>query len=129
MRFESVTSKSGEERILPLINVVFLLLIFFLLAGRLAATDPFRVEAPRALGGEPIGGHDMVVHIGADGRLAFDGSVLGGAELRTAVAQRVTSGAVRLKADGRVQARRVIAVMEILREAGIERLELLTLPE
>ena len=129
MRFESSTSKAGEERILPLINVVFLLLIFFLLAGRLAATDPFRVEAPRSHDGEPIGGHDMVVHIGADGRLAFDGSVLDEAELRTAVAQRVTSGAVRLKADGRVEARRVIAVMEILREAGIERLELLTLPE
>ena len=51
---------------LPLINVVFLLLIFFLLAGRLAATDPFPVEAPHALSGERIGGHDMVVHVGAD---------------------------------------------------------------
>ena len=129
MRFESATSKSGEERVLPLINVVFILLIFFLLAGRLSAMDPFRVEAPRSLGGEPIGGHDMVVHVGADGRLAFDGSVLDEAELRAAIAQRVTSGTLRIKADGQVEARRVIAVMEILREAGIERLELLTLPE
>ena len=129
MRFDSATSKDREERVLPLINVVFLLLIFFLLAGRLAATDPFRVEAPRSLGGKPIGGHDMVVHVGADGRLAFDGSVLDEAELRTAIAQRVTSKAVRLKADGQVEVRRVIAVMEILRESGVERLELLTLPE
>ena len=129
MRFESVTSKEREERILPLINVVFLLLIFFLLAGQLAATDPFRVEAPRSLGGKPIGGHDLVVHVGADGRLAFDGSILDEAEFRIEVAQRATSRAVRLKADGRVEARRVIAVMEILRESGVERLELLTLPE
>ena len=129
MQFERSTSKAGEERVLPLINVVFLLLIFFLLAGRLAATDPFPVEAPHSLSGERIGGHDMVVHVGADGRLAFDGATLDEAGLRSAVAQRATSGAVRLKADGRVEARRVIAVMEILREAGIERLELLTIPE
>ena len=129
MRFASSPSKSGEERVLPLINVVFLLLIFFLLAGRLAATDPFPVEAPHSLGGERIGGHDLVVHIGADGSLAFNGTVLGEAGLRSAIAHQASYGTVRIKADGRVEARRVIAVMEILREAGVGRLELLTRPE
>ena len=129
MRFASSTSKSGEERVLPLINVVFLLLIFFLLAGRLAATDPFPVEAPVSLGGERIGGHDLVVHVGADGSLAFNGAVLSEAGLRAAIAHRASYATVRIKADGRVEARRVIAVMEILREAGTRRLELLTRPE
>ena len=129
MRFASTPSKSGEERVLPLINVVFLLLIFFLLAGRLAATDPFPVEAPRSLGGERIGGHDLVVHVGADGSLAFNGAVLSEAGLRGTIAHRTSYGTVRIKADGRVEARRVIAVMEILREAGVGRLELLTRPE
>ena len=129
MRFASTPSKPGEERVLPLINVVFLLLIFFLLAGRLAATDPFPVEAPRSLGGERIGGHDLVVHVGADGSLAFNGTVLSEARLRNAIAHRASHGTVRIKADGRVEARRVIAVMEILREAGVGRLELLTRPE
>ena len=129
MRFASSSSKAGEERILPLINVVFLLLIFFLLAGRLAATDPFPVEAPHSLGGERIGGHDLVVHVGADGSLAFNGSVLDEPGLRSAAALQGSYGTVRIKADGRVEARRVIAIMEILRESGVERLELLTHPE
>ena len=129
MRFASSTSKSGEERVLPLINVVFLLLIFFLLAGRLAATDPFPVEAPLSLGGERIGGHDLVIHVGADGSLAFNGAVLSEAGLRSAIAHRASYATVRIKADGRVEARRVIAVMEVLREAGVGRLELLTRPE
>ena len=129
MRFAASTSKPGEERVLPLINVVFLLLIFFLLAGRLATTDPFPIEAPRSLGGERIGGHDLVVHIGADGGLAFNGSVVDESRLRNAIAHRANHATVRIKADGRVEARRVIAVMEVLREAGVERLELLTRPE
>ena len=33
------------------------------------------------------------------------------------------------KADGRAEAVRVVAIMELLREAGVKRLKLLTLPE
>jgi biopolymer transport protein ExbD len=36
--------------------------------------------------------------------------------------------AVRLKADGGVEAVRVVAIMELLRAAGIETLQLLTVP-
>ena len=48
MRFEPPRPRNEDERILPLINVVFLLLIFFMLAGRLSASDPFQVEPPRS---------------------------------------------------------------------------------
>ena len=70
-----------------------------------------------------------MVHVGTDGSLAFNGTILSEAGLRSAIAHRASYGTVRIKADGQVEARRVIAVMEILREAGIERLELLTRPE
>ena len=48
-----LTRKAGGGRaldsdagILPLINVVFLLLIFFMIAGQLAEQAPFEVEPP-----------------------------------------------------------------------------------
>lgn len=129
MRFRKTVPKNREERVLPLINIVFLLLVFFMLAGRLAATDPLQIEAPHSSSEERMRGHDMVVYMDADGRLAFDGSVLDGPALRSAIADRVTSGEVHLKADGEAEATQVIAVMELLRDAGVERLELLTLPK
>ena len=39
-------AQGDDERVLPLINVVFLLLIFFMLAGQFASADPFRIEPP-----------------------------------------------------------------------------------
>lgn len=120
---------SEEERVLPLINVVFLLLIFFMLAGQLAAVDPFRTEPPRSASEGLTQEHEMMVYIGADGRLAFGGTVVNEAELRGAIARNGAAQTVRLKADGRASAVRVIAVMELLRAAGVERLDLLTLPE
>lgn len=132
MRFEPPRPRNDEERILPLINVVFLLLIFFMLAGRLAVSDPFEIAPPRSASEGPAASRDMLVLVDADGRLALDGRIMNDRSLEAAVAERMTDDGdarVRLKADARAQATQVVAVMELLREAGVERLALLTVPE
>ncbi|RMD63105.1 MAG: biopolymer transporter ExbD [Alphaproteobacteria bacterium] len=125
-------TRNEEERILPLINVVFLLLIFFMLAGRLAASDPFEITPPRSASEGPAETKELLVLVGADGQLALDGVVMEEGPLKAAVSDRLVGAGtprVRLKADGRAEATRVVAVMELLREAGVERLRLLTVPE
>ncbi len=131
MRFENPRPRNDEERVLPLINVVFLLLIFFMVAGRLAPSDPFPIEPPPTANGEAAEVRDMLVLVAADGRLALDGEVLAEAALEAAVAGRLAEQAateVRLKADGGAEAVRVVEVMELLRDAGVEGLRLLTVP-
>jgi biopolymer transport protein ExbD len=135
MRFHRPQRKADhEERILPLINVVFLLLIFFMLAGRLTDSGPFRVTppqsteaaAPPASAGEP---RRATLLLAADGRLSLDGVMLEQSVLRAAMAERLVRYpglAVRLKADGAAEAAEVVAVMEILRDAGIARVQLFT---
>lgn len=132
MRFAPPRPHSDEERILPLINVVFLLLIFFMLAGKLAASDPFEI-APPVSGSEAAAGvQDLTVLFGPGGSLALDGTIIAPAALEEAVADRLSANAalrVLLKADGRAEAHQVVAVMESLRAAGVERLTLLTLAD
>jgi len=132
MRFEPPRPRNDDERILPLINVVFLLLIFFMLAGRLSASDPFAIEPPRSTGEGQPERQDVLLLIGADGRLALEGMVLESTTLEAALAARLSAEddpRVRLKADGGAEATEVVAVMEILRAAGVERIDLLTVPE
>jgi len=131
MRWPPPRRRNDEERILPLINVVFLLLIFFMVAGHLAATDPFDIAPPRSSSQGQSSPEAMTVQLGADGQLALDGEPIEEGALRTAVAERRAgdeAAPVRLKADGRAEATSVVAVMERLREAGVEHLELLTVP-
>ena len=131
MRIQPPRTKRDEERILPLINVVFLLLIFFMLAGRLAAPDPFGIAPPASSSGTPAQKQKIVVFAAQDGRIALDGEMIDEAELKAAVAKRMkATGAseLYLRADGRASATRVVAIMETLREAGVERLRLLTVP-
>ncbi len=129
MLFEPPRPHSDEERILPLINVVFLLLIFFMLAGRLAASDPFEIAPPRSASEGPVENRDLMVLVGADGRLALDGAVMEEAALKAAIAERLAGDGearVRVKADGSAEATDVVAVMELLRAAGVRRVSLLT---
>lgn len=131
MRTPPPRPRNDDDRILPLINVVFLLMIFFMLAGRISALDPFQVEPPHSASAGGNEHQETLVLVGADGRLALDGVVMDEAAFAAAMTKWVKAnqgGRVRLKADGRTDATRVVAVMETLRKAGVEKLRLMTLP-
>ena len=131
MRFDPPRPKNDDERILPLINVVFLLLIFFMLTGQLSVIDPIEATPPTSVSEGTLDTRELVIMIGANGNLAFDGERIDRASLEETVAKRLigdTNIQVWLKADSGTDSVQVIAIMEILREAGVERLKLLTLP-
>jgi biopolymer transport protein ExbD len=121
---------SDDERILPLINIVFLLLIFFMVAGQLAASDRFAIEPLRAGSDKAPAGRIMVL-VGTGQRLAVDGEPVSMRALPERLSTDREGGddlRIRVKADGRVPALRVIAIIEQLRAAGAEEIDLLTVP-
>lgn len=130
MRFPEPERREQGENVIPLINIVFLLLIFFMLAGSLAATDPFDVEPPETRDGlEAEQPEEGVVLLAADGRLALDGEELDEAALALRLREwndADRTSPVKLKADADVPAERLLDLMDLFRDAGLERLILLT---
>jgi biopolymer transport protein ExbD len=123
----------AEAGILPLINVVFLLLIFFMLAGRLTEAAPFNVTPPVSdQAGAAARPHaddlrEAAVLVAADGRLALNGQPMEAPALKAAVTAQLAVRPdlpVSLKADGAAEAAEVVSVMEVLRDAGVRRLQL-----
>ncbi|MCA8906580.1 MAG: biopolymer transporter ExbD [Rhodospirillaceae bacterium] len=132
MRFQARRPNRSEENILPLTNIVFLLLIFFMLAGRLSAADPFRIDLPVSASQAEASERTIVVAVAADGRLALDGAEVSGPALEAALAERLDAdpaARVQLRADSRAEALALVALTERLRAAGVERLLLITVPE
>ena len=132
MRLQRDRRKTDEQSILPLTNIVFLLLIFFMLAGRLSASDPFGVEPPRSASDAAPGVPQSIVWVGADGRLALDGTVMDDDAIGVALADRLSDdpeARIEIRADGRVEAVRIVTVIERLRDVGVEQLRLLTVPD
>lgn len=63
--------RAPAEALVPMINVVFLLLIFFLMSATIAPPDPFDVTLPGASAqdsADPSG--PVVLHVSADGEMA-----------------------------------------------------------
>ncbi|WP_142850115.1 biopolymer transporter ExbD [Telmatospirillum sp. J64-1] len=130
MEFRKTEEREQPENVLPLINVVFLLLIFFMIAGVLEKADLFDVEPPVMASGTEAEAGEGLLLIAADGRLAFEGNEITADSLDKAVAAfraREPDMLLRLKADGAAPAEHVIEVMEMLKEAGVERVMLLAL--
>ena len=113
----------GDDQVLPLINVAFLLLIFFLIAGAVAPTDPFPVTPPVSERGQPDARAVPEVLMRADGGLAFEGAPITEARLSARLGAR-SAEVLRLRADGAVAAGNAIALMARLRALGIDRIAL-----
>jgi biopolymer transport protein ExbD len=73
MRLPPPMRRLPAEPYLPLINIVFLLLIFFLIVARLAPAAPLKVVPPTARG-QVIAGK-YALYLGADGTIAHGGAV------------------------------------------------------
>lgn len=121
--------RPSEENVLPLINIVFLLLIFFMIAGALSATAPFELEPPAAASADATGPPRGGIAISADGRIAIDGEVIELEVLAERAREWRDAGAhdlpLAVRADGTAPSERLLAVIDALREAGIERIRLL----
>lgn len=130
MRFEPHRPRDDDERVLPLINVVFLLLVFFMLAGALAPADPFRVEPPLSLSQAPPPAEPLTLLVGSDGQLALDGEPLDESglieRLNELVEPDLPPPELHIKADAALEALQVVGLLEKLRSTGLRHVRLLT---
>jgi biopolymer transport protein ExbD len=114
------------RNIVPMINVVFLLLIFFLMAARLSAPAPVAVTLPRAAGRLAGAAPDVEIHIDAAGEAAF-GDLRGPAAVAGAAALAGPDASLTIRADAAAEAAALAALLPQL--AGFGRVALATAPE
>ncbi|MFP4181553.1 MAG: ExbD/TolR family protein [Thiohalospira sp.] len=127
LRRAQTTPRDTEDHILPLINIVFLLLIFFMVAGALTAPEAVEVDPPASEvdGEEPERDADTL-YLTADGELSLGEERVELDDLTAAVGEREE---LLLRADAGAEGLRVVEVMRALREAGLKRVRLVTRKE
>lgn len=80
MKLNRRRSAPPSETIVALIDVVFFLLVFFMLIGRMDATAPFAVLPPVAGSGSDLPAGGATLSVGADGALALNAVPMAGPE-------------------------------------------------
>lgn len=114
---------SRDLNMIPLINIVLLLLIFFLIAGQLANTP--EIQLPVSDSARPIERHAITLAL--DTYLWLNGEQIGlealGAALQAATAEKT----IVLRADRDVTAGSLDGVLDVLRAQGITTVTLYSL--
>lgn len=127
MRLREQPRRSAGENIIPLINIVFLLLVFFLLAGTLAPRPPFELKPVQTTESPPADIPESMLYIAASGQLFYQGRALSPADLAgTASGGRDPKAPFEILLDRRLKAEALFPVVEALARAGITNIRLLT---
>jgi biopolymer transport protein ExbD len=116
------TARRTREPTIALINVVFLMLVFFMVAGTLAPPLPREADLVEATGLDPTAAPDALV-IFEDGTLRHRGLPV--ADPGAWFAERGMTEA-RLVPDRAAPAARLVGVARALRRAGAERMWIVT---
>jgi biopolymer transport protein ExbD len=139
MKFEQLAPKDSgnDDHLIPLINIVFLMLIFFMIAGQVAPSDPFTVQPPSSRVEEPAQLEEIVLLMDSSGRIALDGEFVALDDLTARLAnllkahrdQKGATGAppsIALKVDATLMAADLSAVLDALRAAEAPKIMLFT---
>ncbi|MEX2518728.1 MAG: biopolymer transporter ExbD [Paracoccaceae bacterium] len=125
MDFSPPSRRSPAEPFVPMINVVFLLLIFFLMTAQIASPEPFEVVPPTVgAGAEPTG--QVTLHASPEGELGF-GDLRHEAAIEAAIAE-AAGAPLRIRADAKMEAASLAGILTRLSEAGIDRIEIVATP-
>ena len=132
MKLRRPEPKPEQETIVALIDVVFFLLVFFILIGRMDATAPFDLIPPHGVTGQALPAGGFTVAVAPDGGLAIDGVVMDREAVLGAVRDTLAAApqtVVRINADGDAALRHVLPLISDFEAAGAQDVVLIVSPE
>jgi len=128
LQFERSGRTPLGVNVTPLIDCVFLLLVFFMLTTSFLEEQSVILHVSQ---GRPVTTEQIVVDIGGDGAIAVQGEAVTLEQVAERVRPLLASmkgGAVSIRAKNNVPVQRTVSVMDQIRKAGSENIKFLTRP-
>ncbi|MCC7414309.1 MAG: biopolymer transporter ExbD [Gammaproteobacteria bacterium] len=122
------TTRRGEGNMVPLINVVFLLLLYFVITGNLAARREQTITAPLSASTAVPPQQAPTLHMTADGSLRYEGRALAIEAVPLALESLPVAARheIRVEADAATDAANVAMLLDALARAGAGEVVLVT---
>jgi biopolymer transport protein ExbD len=132
--FKSVRTKKAftsqaEIQMTPLIDMVFILLIFFVVTTSFVSETGLNIKRPQSRSSETLPHENISIAINANGRIIINGERIGLLSVRPFLRKELRKQpniTVVLVADKTVSVDRVVGVMDEIRAAGISEMALAT---
>ena len=132
MKFPHLNKKSARFDLTPLIDVVFLLLIFFMLTTTFVNLENrVKVNLPSGDFAAAESSENVIVTITENNTIYLNGKLIDPLKLTESVAAKIQEDPERtviLEADKNVLHGKVIRVMDLLKKGGAEKIAIATQP-
>ena len=116
--------------IAPLIDIVFQLLIFFMLTSSFVMQPGIKVNLPKAITSEVVNQENIEVVVSAENVIYLNGKVLTSQELNSLLNQVAKrKQPILIKADKRASLGRVVEIWDMCRDLGITQTNIATTQE
>ena len=116
--------------IAPLVDVIFQLLIFFMLTSSFIAPSGIRVNLPKALTSQMVKSRSLEVVVSGENVIYIDGRVVNIQELKSILKGLVNRNQpLLIKADRRAQLGRVVEIWDMARNLGLSQVNIATYQE
>ncbi|MCY4657981.1 MAG: biopolymer transporter ExbD [Gammaproteobacteria bacterium] len=125
-------SNLQDSSIIPLINVVFLILIFLIITGQLMESDIVDVDIPESLSESIPPEEPLTLIVTVDSEIYFENARVDSSEIRERIKDSRdentnTPPDVLIKADGKLPVSSLQPILESLREAQLQKVTIATL--
>jgi len=127
MKFAGGRRVAAPVDVTPLIDIIFQLVIFFMVTTNFITTPGIEVDLPRSSADTILReDNDLKVWVKSDGQVMLDEEPASLAGLREAFKAAQKDAQVVIKADKEVDHGRVVQVMDLARSHGLSRLAIAT---
>ncbi len=126
---DSGKSNNSDDNLIPLINIVFLMLIFFMVAGQIQRTDSVKIEPPQSVSSLSPQDEKASLIIEHDGSIHLEDTAVELDQLANLLAlqrsHQPTSDLL-IKTDATLPAEKLYEILKHVRAAGFQKISLAT---
>jgi biopolymer transport protein ExbD len=129
IEFERRTRKPRQVALISLIDVMFVLLLFFMIAGHLEKVSPVMVDLPVADSGQVLDEGPIEIVLGYEGEIVINDNRILTIGVEQEIKRQLAHNPQRIitiKADANMEANRLVALLEQIRAAGGINLSIVT---
>ena len=123
----------GEINLAPLIDMVFQLIIFFMLSSSFIMQPGIKIKLPKAETTEILKEKEIFVDISENGTIFYNGKAVSLVKLKNIFEEEVKKNREEkilvIKGDKDTKHGIVVSVMDLARKSGIEKVAIATMPE
>ena len=130
MQFEGGRRSSHVPNLTPLIDIVFLLLIFFMLTSHFVREDTLNIQLPEAESGQQLDEKKSVeIVINAQDQWLYQGEILDAGKLKQVLSEDLLNRVdkrVRIRGDKVSDLGSAVSLLDLAREAGATGVDIVT---